>query len=439
MTQYLMMKNSIMKQSPLLIEIPKLGNIWRITYSHINNLRKKAVYIFILSLPFSVMSQNTSKQSETNQNPPTGILTRVVSSPVLLENNMVIFNLFAPSAHEVAVTGEWMEGFGSISLEGGRMKEGPIVSEKLVKGESGIWTVTLGPIKPETYNYNFILDGVKITDPSNVLSNRDGIKTFSVLLIRGKESELYTVNKVPHGTMHHIWYDSPALGLNRRMYIYTPPGYENSTVSYPVLYLLHGGTIDEEAWTSLGKANVILDNLISQGKANPMIIVMPNGNPDQAAAPGETPLETASTGIISNGLFEKSLVNDIIPFIESTYRVTATRNNRAIAGLSMGGGHALNITLANPDKFDYIGVFSAGLWTITPETEKQLETLNTSNPKLFWVGCGIEDPLAYTSTKRLVEVLNKYDFNLVYRESQGGHTWTNWRKYLSEFAPLLFK
>ena len=385
------------------------------------------------------MSQNTSKQSESNQNPPKGLLTQIVSSPVLLENYRVKFNLYAPSAHEVEITGEWMEGFGSISLEGGRMKEGPIVSEKLVKGDSGIWTITLGPIKPETYSYNFILDGVKITDPSNVLSKRDGIKIFSVLLIRGKESELYSVNNVPHGTIQQIWYNSPALGLNRRMYIYTPPGYEKSTDSYPVLYLLHGGTIDEEAWTTLGKANQILDNLISQGKAKPMIIVMPNGNPDQAAAPGETPLETTSTGIISNGLFEKSLISDIIPFVESTYRVTANRKNRAIAGLSMGGGHTLKITLDNPDKFDYIGVFSAGLRTITPETEKQLKALESSNPKLFWVGCGVDDPLAYRGTQSLVQVLNEYNFNLVYRESSGGHTWTNWRKYLSEFAPLLFK
>jgi len=402
---------------------------------------KKAVYIliFMLSFSFSVLSQNTSGQSGTSQNPPTGVLTQAVSSPVLLENNRVKFNLYAPSAHEVAVTGDWMEGFGSISLEGGRMKEGPLVSEKLVKGDSGIWTITLGPIKPGTYLYNFILDGVKITDPSNVLSKRDGIKIFSSLLIRGKEPELYSTNKIPHGTIHKIWYNSPTLSLDRRMYIYTPPGYEKSTASYPVLYLLHGGTIDEEAWTTLGNANQILDNLIAQGKAKPMIVVMPNGNPDQAAAPGETPLETTSAGIISNGLFEKSLVSDIIPFVESTYRVTANKENRAIAGLSMGGGHTLKITLDNPDKFDYIGVFSAGLRATTPETEKQLKALKSSNPKLFWVGCGVDDPLAYTGTKSLVEVLNKYDFNLVYRESKGGHNWNNWREYLSELAPLLFK
>jgi enterochelin esterase family protein len=319
------------------------------------------------------------------------------------------------------------------------MKEGPLVSEKLVRGDSGIWTITLGPIKPEIYSYNFIVDGVKITDPSNVLSKRDGIKIFSVLLIRGKESELYAVNDVPHGTIHKIWYNSPTLDLYRRMYVYTPPGYEKSTASYPVLYLLHGGTIDEEAWITLGKANQILDNLISQGKAEPMIIIMPNGNPDQAAAPGETPLETKSTGVISNGLFEKSLVSDIIPFIESTYRVKANKENRAIAGLSMGGGHTLKITLDNPDKFDYIGVFSAGFRATTPETGKQLKALKSSNPRLFWVGCGIEDPLAYTVTKSLVEALNKYNFKLVYRESPGGHTWTNWRAYLSELAPLLFK
>jgi enterochelin esterase-like enzyme len=430
-----------MKRASLLTDISRhVTKFMQVASCH-SYLPRKLLYIIIisLSLPFPVMSQTTSKQPEKTQNPIAGILTQIVSSPVLLENNMVRFNLYGPSAREVAVTGEWMKGFGSISLDGGKMKEGPIVSENLVRGDSGIWTVTLGPIKPGLYSYNFILDGVKITDPSNVLSKRDGIKIFSTLLIRGKESELYSVNQVPHGTIHKIWYNSPSLGLYRRMYIYTPPGYEKSTVNYPVLYLLHGGTIDEEAWTTLGNANQILDNLISQGKAKPMIIVMPNGNPDQVAAPGETPLETTSAGIISNGLFEKSLVSDIIPFIESTYRVTANKENRAIAGLSMGGGHTLKITLDNPDKFGYIGVFSAGLRTTTPETAKQLKALESSNPKLFWVGCGVDDPLAYTGTKNLIEVLNKFHLNVVYRESPGGHTWTNWREYLSELAPLLFK
>jgi enterochelin esterase-like enzyme len=430
-----------MKRESLLIDIGSHQNNFMQVKSCQNYSVKKAVYtlIILLCLPYPVMSQNASQQSGKAQNQIAGVLTQIVRSPVLLQNNMVKFNLYAPSAREVAVTGEWMTGFGSISLDGGKMKEGPLVSEKLVRGDSGIWTITLGPIKPEIYSYNFIVDGVKITDPGNVLSKRDGIKIFSVLLIRGKESELYAVNNVPHGTIHKIWYNSPVLGLYRRMYIYTPPGYEKSTTGYPVLYLLHGGTIDEEAWTTLGNANQILDNLISQGKAKPMIIVMPNGNPDQAAAPGETPLETTSAGIISNGLFEKSLISDIIPFIESTYRVVGTKENRAIAGLSMGGGHTLKIILDNPDKFDYIGVFSAGLRTATPETAKQLKALESSNPKLFWVGCGVEDPLAYTGTKNLVELLNNYHFNLVYRESRGGHTWTNWRIYISEFAPLLFK
>jgi enterochelin esterase-like enzyme len=430
-----------MKRESLLIDISKHGNNYmHVTSRHYNYLRKKAVYIliFMLSFPFSVMSQNTSRQSETTQNPVMGVLTQIVRSPVLLENNRVKFNLYAPSAHEVAVTGEWMEGFGSISLDGGRMKEGPIVSEMLVKGESGIWTITLGPIKPETYSYNFILDGVKITDPSNVLSKRDGIKIFSILLIRGKESELYAVNDVPHGTIHKIWYNSPTLSLYRRMYIYTPPGYEKSTASYPVLYLLHGGTIDEEAWTTLGKANQILDNLISQGKAKPMIIVMPNGNPDQAAAPGETPLETTSTGIISNGLFEKSLVSDIIPFIESTYRVTANKDSRAIAGLSMGGGHTQRITLTNPDMFSYIGVFSAGTRSVSDELENQFKVLKSKNPKLYWVGCGVNDPLAYQGSQTLAALLKKDGFNYVFRETSGGHTWVNWRIFLSEMAPLLF-
>jgi enterochelin esterase-like enzyme len=371
-----------------------------------------------------------------SQPPPTR------SSIEVLEGNKVKFSINAPEARDIRVTGEWMQGYGAISFENGVMKRGPIVSEQLVKDDSGLWTVTLGPIKPSSYGYNYVIDGVMVTDPSNLIVKRDGATLLSVLFIPGKESKLIDITDVPHGSLNRVWYNSPTLNMHRRMLIYTPPGYEASKEKYPVLYLLHGGSIDEEGWTTMGKAHLILDNLIAQGKAKPMIIVMPNGYANQTAAPGEGPVlkNLPAPGMaFSYGAFEKSLVNDIIPFIESAYRVYANKENRAITGLSMGGMHSFNTTLNNPDLFAYIGVFSAGVRTPSPEMEKQLETLKASNPRLFWVGCGVTDPLAYTSTKTLVELLKKHDFKFVYRESEGAHTWFTWRVYLPEFAALLFK
>jgi enterochelin esterase-like enzyme len=382
--------------------------------------------IFMLLLPFLAISQP----------PPTR------SSQKILEDKRVEFRLYAPEAHDVKITGEWMPGYGSISFENGVMKRGPIVSEPLVKNDSGFWAITLAPIKPNSYGYSYIIDGVMVTDPGNVIVKRDGATLLSVLFIPGKESDYIDVKEIPHGSLNRVWYNSPALGMYRRMLVYTPPGYETSTEKYPVLYLLHGGSIDEEGWTTMGKAHLIMDNLIAQGKAKPMIIVMPNGYANQTAATGEGPVikNMSAPGMaFSYGAFEKSLVNDIIPFIESAYRVYANKDNRAITGLSMGGMHSFNTTLNNPDLFSYIGIFSAGVRTPTPEIEKQLEKLKASNPKLYWVGCGVTDVLAYSGTKNLVELLKKHNFTYVYRESEGAHTWFTWRVYLAEFTPLLFK
>ncbi len=354
-----------------------------------------------------------------------------IVSPELHPDNTVTFRIRAPLASEVRISGEWMAGFGA--------------SEALTPSDSGLWSITLGPLKPEFYGYSFIVDSMQVLDQLNGLVKRDGVRNASVLLVPGKESDLYAVKDVPHGTVSKVWYSSPTLNLTRRMYVYTPPGYEESTDRYPVFYLLHGGGGDEDAWTTLGRAPQILDNLIAQGKAKPMIVVMTNGNANQTAGPGDAPIitSTATQAPVDRtqlvGRFEESLVKDVIPYIENHYRIVATKENRAIAGLSMGGGHTFRVTLSNPDLFSYIGVFSSGTRTPTPETEKQLEALKASNPKLYWVGCGVDDQLAYANSKILVELLTKYNFNYIFRETPGGHTWANWRIYLSELAPLLFK
>jgi enterochelin esterase-like enzyme len=356
-------------------------------------------------------------------------------SPEILPDNRVIFRLYAPKAKEVSVTGEWMEGWRD-------------ASENMMKGDTGLWTLTVGPLKPEYYGYKFIIDGVTVLDPNNLQIRWDWLGHESVLLIPGKETELYLTRDVPGGTLSKVWYDSPAIGLRRRMFVYTPPGYEKNIDKYPVLYLLHGGFNDEETWSSMGKLNVIMDNLIAQGKAKPMIVVMPNGNPDQAAVTFESypfTLPSSRDGNsaafnMMNGKFEKSLVSDIIPFIEANYHVRANKENMAIIGYSMGGGQTFRIVLDNPDVFGYIGVFGPAIFPQPAETNLKMETLKKADPILYWVGCGMDDNLCYEGTTEiLLPMLKKYKINFLYNETTGGHNWFNWRIYLGECVPLLFK
>jgi enterochelin esterase-like enzyme len=353
-----------------------------------------------------------------------------IVSPEIHPNNTVTFRIVAPKASDVRIRGEWMSGFGT--------------SEALTPSDSGLWSVTVGPLAPEFYGYSFLVDSVQVLDPLNGLIKRDGVRNASVLLVPGEESDLYAVKDVPHGTLSKVWYPSPTLNMTRRMYVYTPPGYEESSDSYPVFYLLHGGGGDEDAWTTLGRAPQILDNLIAAGAARPMIVVMTNGNAYQAAGPGDAPAvtgDTAQTPIDRSqyaGKFEESLVKDVIPYIESHYRVVANKENRAIAGLSMGGGHTIRTTNTNPGVFGYIGVFSAGVREPDETFGQQLDALKESGVDLYWIGCGVDDFL-HESAQALLATLDEHEFEHTYYESSGGHTWANWRIYLSVFAPQLFK
>jgi enterochelin esterase-like enzyme len=356
-----------------------------------------------------------------------------VISPEIMADNTVVFRLFAKEAAKVAVSGDWMPGF--------------FASEPMIKGDTGMWSITVGPLKPELYSYSFYVDGVKVLDPSNVQVKRDGMNNANMFIIPGKESELYSVNDVPHGTLSKVWYSSPTLKLTRRMYVYTPAGYNDSNDKYPVFYLLHGGGGDEDAWSTLGRACQIMDNLIAQGKAKPMIVVMTNGNPGQTAAVGEGPVLKiqGNAADMGKGMFEESLVKDVIPYIESHYRALTGKDNRAVSGLSMGGMQTINVTTKYPDMFSYMGVMSMGIVDATsmgikpdPDQDSKFEALSRSGYKLYWVGCGKDDFL-YAAAKNLRAMLDKHQFVYTYRESTGGHTWANWRIYLSEFAPLLFK
>ena len=366
-----------------------------------------------------------------------------ISSPQVSAENRVTFSLYSVNAQTVSINGSWM---------------GTADNGALTKDAQGVWTITMGPLAPSMYHYNFIIDGVSVLDPSNPKAMRDGTRYASTLIVPGNESDVFEVKNVPHGTLTKIWYNSPTLGMDRRMYVYTPAGYEDSNEKYPVLYLLHGGGGDEDAWTSLGRANYILDNLIAEGKAKPMIVVMTNGNADQSASITDSPTRASAQGaarvdlsdeqavISSTTLFPNSVVKDVIPYVEKHYRVLANSANRAIAGLSMGCMQTQIIAMTNPDLFQYIGCFSLGIHfndqfgiisnnILIPAYDSKLKTMAN---KLFYIGCGTED-FCYEGVQTLRQKLDEHNFKYIYNETGGGHTWANWRVYLADYAPRLFR
>jgi enterochelin esterase-like enzyme len=282
---------------------------------------------------------------------------------------------------------------------------------------------------------------------------RDGAWIQNRLMIPGAMADIIDVKPVPHGDLKAVWYSSPTIGAERRMFIYTPPGYDKNKNKYPVMYLMHGGGGDEEVWLSRGRANYILDNLIATGKAVPMIVVVTNGNPNTPAAPLDRPAAMQNKipggiGSMSSGKFEESLVKDVMPYIESNYRVIADAEHRAITGFSMGGYQTQNITNANPTMFKYIGVMSMGLFSSfgnnpNPNYNKdqhvaQLKALIAAKPRVYWIGMAKSDFLYSTATK-LRSLYDEVGLKYTYRENEGTHDWNSWRLYLSEFAPLLFK
>ncbi|MDH6303654.1 enterochelin esterase-like enzyme [Parabacteroides sp. PF5-5] len=372
-----------------------------------------------------------------------------IISPEIHENNTVTFRLRAPKAVKVEVTGDFLPTqkidtpYGEFDMPG--------IAE-LKENKEGIWEYTTPEaLASELYSYTFIVDGLRMNDPSNIKMIRDVASITSVFIISGDKGDLYSVNDVPHGSVTRRWYNSPTLKENRRITIYTPPGYENNKQSYPVFYLLHGSGGDEEAWIALGRTAQIMDNLIAQGKAKPMIVVMTNGHTQNNASPDET--NRAYIPAMGGGPREavasmEDSFGDVMKFIETNYRVKTGKNNRAIAGLSMGGMHSSAISAQYANTFDYIGVFSAPpiaamMGASYPAAEvqdafvKKLETQKKNGYKLYWIACGSTDFLY----KGVIESMKKMDeigFKYTYHESGGGHTWDNWRIYLSQFAPMLF-
>ena len=368
----------------------------------------------------------------------------VVKSPEINADNSVTFRLHAPKAIAVQLTGDCVDGVVS-------MKEDSL----------GVWSYTTGKLEPELYSYSFIVNGMRMLDPSNIYQNRDVATWTNIFIIsdqKGDKGDLYSVNKVPHGNVSKVWYESPTLKLTRRMTVYTPAGYDKGK-NYPVLYLLHGAGGDENAWSELGRAAQILDNLIAAGKAKPMLVVMTNGNPNTAAAPGEWDFGMYQPAMGGGGVqlpqaaasMDESFM-DVVNFIEKNYKVAKNKANRAICGLSMGGGHSFQISKRFPNTFDYVGLFSAavsvGQWgdrtpllermNTNEEYNKQMAALFGAKPKLYWIAIGKTDFL-YQQNADLRKWLDSKGYPYTYRETDGGHIWRNWRIYLTEFSQMIFK
>lgn len=354
-----------------------------------------------------------------------------VVSPEINADHSVTFRYRNPKAMTVKISGDFLPDRTLADM---------------VEGKDGVWEYTTGPLEGELYLYNFIVDGERRNDPSNMYQNRD-IATwtnfFTLSARQGDKGWYYETHAVPHGSLLKMWYHSNTLGADRRLTIYTPPGYEKSKEKYPVLYLLHGSGGDEDAWADLGRTVQILDNLIAEGKAKPMIVVMPNGVYYNQAAPGyavnmfqPTMFNSRSDSTVE---IEQSFP-DVIAFVESSFRVAKGQKNRAVAGLSMGARQSCAISRAHPGTFSYIGMFSGAVLADTPEAEAALARQMAPKvaPTLYWIGVGSADGVKANAVK-LRDYCQAKGYPVEYYESDGGHTWRNWRVYLTLFAQKIFK
>lgn len=353
------------------------------------------------------------------------------TSPEVGSDRKVTFRILAPKA-------------GVVRLSAGDLPNQPREGAELTKGENGVWEAVIGPVGPGSYRYNFNVDGVATIDPKNPATSESNANTWSLVHVPG--AEYMDTQNVPHGAVAEVHYYSQTLKKNRRMHVYTPPGYESGQGKYPVFYLLHGAFDCDDSWTTVGRAGFILDNLIAAKKAKPMIVVMPAGH----------------TGAFSFGRgdgfrnamdeFVKDFNQEVMPHVEKNYRVHADREHRAVAGLSMGGAQTLSIAVPQLDKFAHVGVYSSGVFGIAggPNNAPADRSFFENNKvalenaelkkglKHLWFATGKDDFLVQT-TRATVEAFKEKKFDVTYHETEGAHTWIVWREYLRDFAPLLFQ
>jgi enterochelin esterase-like enzyme len=368
-----------------------------------------------LLLPISLLAQNRGG--------PQG--PRVVSPEV--EAGKASFRILAPNAQAVKLSGSDIPGLGQ--------------GKDMAKNAEGVWEVTL-EVAPGYYRYNFNVDGVPVIDPRNPATSESNGNTWSLVGVSGEA--WMDAQQVPHGAVSEVTYYSASLKRFRRMHVYTPPGYELGKGEFPVFYLLHGAGDCDDSWTSVGRAGFILDNLIAEKKAKSMVVVMPAGHTGPFNFGGPRPTVDE---------FAEDFTKDVMPYVESHFRVHKDRKHRAMAGLSMGGGQTLNIGIPHLEKFGYLGVFSSGVFGITgnrpgnappgPSFEERHQAILDDAKlkdglKLFWFATGKDDFLVETS-RATVKMFEKHQFKVVYNETDGAHTWIKWREYLREFAPQLFQ
>lgn len=350
-----------------------------------------------------------------------------VISPELADGK-VHFRLLAPKAESVKLGGSDLPGLSQ--------------GKEMTKNTNGVWETSL-EVVPGYYRYNFNVDGLTVIDPRNPATSESVGNTSSLVGVPG--SKWMDTQEVPHGAVAQVTYYSSALKKFRRMHVYTPPGYDLGKGSFPVFYLLHGAGDSDNAWSTVGRAGFILDNLIADKKAKPMIVVMTAGHTGAMNVGGPRPTVDE---------FSQDFLNDVMPYVEKNYRAVAERGSRALAGLSMGGGQTLNIGIPNLNKFAYLGVYSSGVFGITgggrggntppgPSFEEQHKTVLDDAKlkeglKLFWFATGKDDFLIETS-RATVAMFKKHGFDVQFKETAGAHTWINWREYLNEFAPQLFQ
>ena len=336
----------------------------------------------------------------------------------------VTFRLRAPEATTVSVSGDFATG-----------------PQTMTKSADGVWTFTTAPLRAAVYNYRFTLDGVATNDPNNpMLATADRGNGASLLEVKGDKPSPWSIQPVPHGSIHIHTYVSKTMNAVRNIYVYTPPGYETSTARYPALYLMHGAGGSESSWVTAGRANIILDNLIAEGRAKPMIIVMPYGRAGQSTTFGPAPVVVPADQ--KNLTFPNDVVPDVIDFAEKNYRIAAGAGNRAIAGLSMGGNQTLIIGLNHLDLFHYVGAFSPVIMNANAEEDfkRLLDDPAGANKKLkvFHIYIGKEDTL-YMSNVSFHKLLDQHQVKHTFTETEGAHVWWNWRDYLVDYAPRLFK
>lgn len=357
----------------------------------------RSIYIVILSCFVSITS--------FAQRPPS------ISSPEVHSDNTITFKYYSRTAQRVSLSGEFLSG-----------------RQPMIRDTSGIWSITVGPVKPDIYPYFFVVDSVQLADPNNTYLFANERFKRSIVDIPGSTSLIHSLRNVPHGKISYRYYKSTTLGSTRQLLVYTPPGFNpNGKVKYPVLYLIHGGSDTEETWTKVGRANLIADNLIAEVKAVPMIIVMPYGNARPAPMPD----------------FTKDVMNDIIPFIEANYPVLTDSKHRAVAGFSVGGGQTLNIGLTHTDKFAYICSYAP--YTATEEFQKNFgsnyqpdSALINKQVKLFTISVGTEDFL-YENAKQIIAMYGSKGIKVKSYIVPGGHTWMNCKQYLAATLQEVFK